>query len=154
MVAGMRQAFNLAEPGASRGDEVADNPNLSWRVVEFTTSDGGSTVTVVAAPTTDPQRRANTPDSYKYFAEELVHVKPGDRVLAVTSAIYIPFQHADAIRMLGLRYSAQVDTVGVDTTVVREPELRQTFTPSQYLQEVRSALLSLRNLYQTATATP
>lgn len=148
MVAGMRQAFRLGEPRSERGRGAPDNPNLSWRVHEYVT-EAGTTVTVVAAPTTDPTRRANTPDSYKYLAEELVQVQGGERVLAVTSAIYIPFQHADAIRMLGLGYGVHVDTVGVDTTVVREPELRQTFKPSQYLQEVRSALLSARNLFGT-----
>jgi hypothetical protein len=146
MVAGMCQAFGLGEPRSERGEDAADNPNLSWRVREYET-ERGMTVSVVAAPTTDPARRANTPDSYQYLAEQLIHVNRGERVLAITSAIYIPFQHADAIRMLGLGYGVHVDTVGVDTTVVREQELRQTFTPSQYLQEVRSAFLSMRNLH-------
>ena len=149
MDAGMRQAFSLGDMRSERGDDVGDDANLSWRVREYPAADGG--VTVVAAPTSDPKRRANTPDSYRYFAEELVHVRPGDRVLAVTSAIYIPFQHADAVRMLGLPYGAIVDTVGVDTTTAHDPELRQEFTPANYLQEIRSTILALRRLHEAVT---
>jgi hypothetical protein len=151
MDAGMRQAFSLNGVQSERGEDVAGNGNLSWRVREYAAENGGA-VTVVAAPTGDPGRRANTPDSYRYFAEELVHLRPGDRVLAVTSAIYIPFQHADAIRMLGLPYGAIVDTVGVDTTTAREPQLRQQFTPANYLQEVRSTILAMRRLHEAVAA--
>jgi hypothetical protein len=149
MDAGMRRAFGLETPEDERGEVHAENANLSWLVRTYRASTG-STVSVVAAPTTDPARRANTPDSYRYWAEALVHVQEGQRVLLVTSAIYIPFQHADAIRMLGLPYGADVDTVGVDTTTVREPELRQTFTSSNYLQEVRSAIRSFRSLVEAS----
>ena len=74
----------------------------------------------------------------------------GQRILLVTSAIYVPFQHADAIRMLGLPYRASVDTVGVDASLGREPVLEQTFTASNYLQEVRSAIRSIRMLVAAA----
>jgi len=153
MVAGMRWAFALVEAATRIGEDVKDNPYLSWQLLDFGNY-SGPRIRVVVAPTTDPQRRANTSDSYKYLAEQLAHLHPGGRVLAVTSAIYIPFQHADAIRMLGLPYQAHVDTVGVDTTTVREDYLRRTFAPSQYLQEVRSALLSLRNLHRAAMGVP
>jgi len=146
MVAGMSDAFGVGAPDETAGETVEDNPNLSWEVAVHHVV-GGPTIRVVAAPTTDPTRRANTPDSYQYLADELVHIKPGDRVLAVTSAIYVPFQGADAIRMLGLPYRAVVDCGGLDVPVAREPELVQLFTPANYLQEVRSAFLALRNLF-------
>lgn len=149
MDAGVRRAFRLGEPHQERGEHHPENTNLSWLVRTYR-APAGSSVAVVAAPTTDPARRANTPDSYRYWAETLAEVKPGERVLLVTSTIYIPFQHADAIRMLGLPYGAEVDTVGVDTTAVREPELRQIFTSSNYLQEIRSAIRSMRSLVTTA----
>jgi hypothetical protein len=146
MLAGMCDAFSLGEPRSQRGADVPDNPYLSWRIREYE-RDSGTTVGVVAAPTTEPARRANTPDSYRFLAEELIRFEEGEHLLVITSAIYVPFQHADAIRMLGLGYDVHIDTMGVDATVYREPALRQSFTPSNYLQEVRSAILSLRNLY-------
>jgi hypothetical protein len=150
MIAGMEAAFELRAPVSVRGSQHPENPNLSWSVQSYEAAEGPA-VTVVAAPTTDPARRANTPDSYRYLAEELVRIERGHRVLAVTSAIYLPFQLPDAIRMLGLTYGAVVDAVGVDTTSVDTPSLRQTFTPANYLQEIRSALLSLRSLHAAAS---
>jgi hypothetical protein len=66
--------------------------------------------------------------------------------LLVTSAIYVPFQHADAIRMLSVPLGAIVDTIGVDPKTVSEGPLRQHFAPTNYLQEVRSATRALRAL--------
>lgn len=145
MDAGTRKAFALETAEQESGERHPENANLSWLVRTYQ-SPAGTAVVVVAAPTTDPSRRANTPDSYRYWAETVADVRPHQRVLLVTSAIYIPFQHADAIRMLGLPFGADVDTIGVDTTAIREPELRQTFTSSNYLQEMRSAVRSMRAL--------
>lgn len=144
MDAGIRRAFALGTPSAEEGEKHTENPNLSWHVRTYKAAAGS--ISVVAAPTTDPERRANTPDSYRYWAENLAEVEAGQRVLLVTSTIYIPFQHTDAIRMLGLPYGAEVDTVGVDTTMVSDEKLRQTFAASGYLQEVRSAIRSMRAL--------
>ena len=147
MDAGVRTAFGLGDPIDERG-ETAENPNLSWIVRRYDASDVGSVVQVVAAPSRAPERRANTPDTYAFWADSLVDLKPSETVLLVTSTIYVPFQHADAIRMIGLPYDVGVDTVGVDTEHVATPHLRQTFTPANYLQEVRSAIRSMKGLYE------
>jgi hypothetical protein len=147
MEAGMRRAFGVAEPVDVAGGDDDENPNLSWRVARY---GGDPPLALVAAPTTDPSRRANTPDTYRYWATEVVGLT-GERapsVLVVTSAIYVPFQGADAIRMLSLPYGAEVETIGVDMTALADPSLRQEFTPSNYLQEIRSAIRSLRALLQ------
>lgn len=149
MDAGMRRAFDLGDPESEEGRHDAESPTLSWLVRRYV-ADTGRGVSVIAAPTTDPTRRANTPDTYKYWAEKVVELVPGDKVLLVTSAIYVPFQHADAIRMLTLPYGAEVDTVGLDTTQVADSRLRQTFTPANYLQEVRSAIRSMKALFEAA----
>jgi hypothetical protein len=146
MESGVRRALDLEEPTGVGGEEDKENPNEQWRIATW--SERRPPVTVVAAPTTDPARRANTPDSYSYWAHEVAHLaeRPGSRVLLVTSAIYVPFQHADAIRMLSLPYGAIVDTIGVDPKTVTEGPLRQEFTPANYLQEIRSTIRALGNL--------
>jgi len=145
MDAGMRLAFGLGAPSSVSAFYDPENRNLSWSRTRYGL-EGGATIEVVAAPSNDPGRRANTPDSYQFWAEDVAKVDPGDHILLVTSAIYVPFQHADAIRMLGLPYGASVDTVGVDASLEREPILEQTFTASNYLQEVRSTIRSMRLL--------
>ena len=46
--------------------------------------------------------------------QEVAHLQPGQRLLIVTTAIYVPFQHANALRMFSLPYGALIDTVGVE----------------------------------------
>ncbi len=149
--AGVRAAFGLREPLYERG-ETAENSNLSWVVRRYEGSDLRPPVQVVAAPSREPERRANTPDTYAFWADSLVELKASESVLLVTSAIYVPYQHADAIRMIGLPYDVGVDTIGVDTEQVPTPELRQTFTAANYLQEMRSAIRSMKGLYDVLRA--
>ena len=71
-------------------------------------------VSVIAAPSSEPEvRRTNTPDSYQWFATEFAGLQAGQRLLLVTSDIYVPFQHADAVRVLGLPYEVTVETMGI-----------------------------------------
>ncbi len=97
----------------------------------------------MAAPSAEPSvRRADTSDTYRFWAGEH-HPGPGDAVLIVTSPIYVPFQHADALRLLTLPYGCAVDTVGFDAA--------QRSGPERYLQEIRSAVRSMRKLHDAYT---
>jgi hypothetical protein len=148
MEAGVRTAFGLAEPSAERGED-ADALGASWRVREYETA-AGPAVSVVAAPSSEPgKRRANTPDTLAWFATELARLEPGQRVLFVTTDIYVPYQHADALRMLALPYGVEVDAVGVNPGQV-DPRLALAFEPHNYLQEIRSTIRSLRRLLAAA----
>lgn len=56
----------------------------------------------------------------------------------MTTDIYVPFQHCDAIRVLGLSANCGIDTVGADGSA--------SAAPGPYLQEIRSAVRAMRNL--------
>jgi tetratricopeptide (TPR) repeat protein len=145
MDAGVRHAFGLGEPDRRDGED-SEAEGASWRVHEYTTA-SGLPVRVAAAPSSEPcERRANTPDTFAWLATELAKLKPGQRVLVVTTDIYVPFQHADALRMLALPYGVEVDTIGVVPGKV-DRRLAHSFEPHNYLQEVRSAIRSLRMLH-------
>jgi hypothetical protein len=142
--AGTRRAFGLGEPVKDEGTPTSID-NSAWSIRTYASRDG-TPIKVAAAPSSEPdRRRANTADSYEWFARRIAALSAGERLLIVTTAIYVPAQHAAAIRMLGLPFSVNVETVGIQPGDV-VPELDQTFTPSQYLQEVRSAVRSLRDL--------
>lgn len=144
MDAGVRLAFGLGSPADERGMH-AESAFGSWRVHEYTT-DAGLPVFVVAAPSSEPEvRRTNTPDSYQWFATELAGLRPGQRLLLVTSDIYVPFQHADALRVLGLPYEVQVETMGIQPGDL-DPRLEQSFSADAYLQEVRSTIMAFGRL--------
>ena len=59
------------------------NPNLESAQAQI-----GDAV-VLAAPSADPERRANSRDNYDVYANQ---IGPADSVLVVTSSIYLPYQ--------------------------------------------------------------
>jgi hypothetical protein len=144
MDAGVRLAFGLGSPEHERG-ERSDLEFGSWRVHEYVTA-AGLPVFVVAAPSGEPgRRRTNTADSYEWFATELAGLQPGQRLLMVTSDIYVPYQHADALRVIGLPHQVVVETAGIEPGDV-DPRLSQAFSADAYLQEVRSTIMAFGRL--------
>ncbi|MFF5173840.1 hypothetical protein ACFY3U_14510 [Micromonospora sp. NPDC000089] len=145
--AGVRRYLGFGEPDDEDAHVDLDDQHLSWCVRTYR-RDTGPTVRVIAAPSGEPGRRANTADTQRYWAEQSA-LAPGNRVLVVTSAIYVPFQHADAVRTLGVPFALDVDTVGVEADWSHQPSLHQPVTPGRYIQEIRSAIRSMRWLLAT-----
>ena len=144
---GTRVAFGLGEPYEVEG-ERSELVGGAWDVRHYRTAEG-LPVTVAAAPSSDPaNRRANTPDSYEWFAKKFAHVTAGQRVLAITTPIYVNQQHAAALRMLGLPYGVEVETIGADPDLAPDA-LKQPFSPSKYLMEIRSTVQAFRGLLDT-----
>ncbi|RSM72198.1 hypothetical protein DMB66_06255 [Actinoplanes sp. ATCC 53533] len=146
MDAGVRAAFHLDESGLL---ESSDGPvdNSSWSVRTYR-SPAGVEVHVLASPSSEPAtRRANTPDTYEFWAQR-IKLRAKDRILVVTSPIYVPFQHADAMRMLALRYGCGIDTIGFDSGKVSVPLAPGATNPDRYLQEIRSGILSMVRLHR------
>ncbi|MEU4678317.1 hypothetical protein [Micromonospora sp. NPDC023737] len=146
--AAVRLAFGVTRPAREDGVD-AGHPHRSWSSRTYRPT-GSPPVRVLAAPSSEPQhRRAHTADTQRFWAGH-ARLSPGDQVLLVTHPIYVPFQHCDALRTLAVPYDAGIDTVGVDPAMpdpVRLPE--PTLTPGRYLQEIRSAIRSMRSLHTT-----
>lgn len=105
---------------------------------------GQPEITLYAARSSEPGRRAaNTVDTYEQFARD-VALEDGQVLLLITSTIYRPYQHLDALRALG-HYGVTVETVGVPAS----PGSGSKHPPSAYLQEIRSTLRSARALLAT-----
>ncbi|MDQ7904312.1 hypothetical protein RB614_07220 [Phytohabitans sp. ZYX-F-186] len=138
---GVRRAFKVDDPV-----EADDAPDGSWSVRTYAPAEGPR-VAVLAAPSSEPgRRRAHTADTQRFWAKRAA-LAQGDRLLVVTAPIYVPFQHCDAVRTLGLPYGCAVDTIGVDPHLADELALPEpTLTPGRYLQEIRSAIRSMRLL--------
>jgi hypothetical protein len=150
MDAGARRAFELGAPASQDGVD-SDLVGGSWRVCGYETGDG-LPVEVIAAPSSEPgERRANTPDTLNWWAREVAKLERGQRILVITTDIYLPYQHADALNLLALPYGVEVDAIGMVPGKV-DRRLAHNFEPHNYLQETRSAILSLRRLHATLTA--
>ncbi|MEH1169931.1 hypothetical protein V6V47_31580 [Micromonospora sp. CPCC 205539] len=144
--AAVRRSFEVDAPAERDGHDTGD-PHQSWSSRTYRPA-GLPPVRVLAAPSSEPERRrAHTADTQRFWAEH-VRLSLGDPVLLVTAPIYVPFQHADALRTLALPFGCDIETVGVDPALVAlagAPE--PTLTPGRYLQEIRSAIRSMRALH-------
>lgn len=143
MLAGTRRAFGpLGDPVVERG--VADTPHASWS--EYSWSTAGDRLTVLAAPSSEPStRRANTADTFRFWAGHR-RSQAERSVLVVTTPIYVPYQAAGAVEVLGVEQGLAVETIGVDARASDLGALTQQFLPQHHLQEVRSAIRAMQAL--------
>jgi hypothetical protein len=141
---GTRRAFGLGRPESVEGEE-SELPGGTWAVRRYRTADG-MPVQVVAAPSSRPERRrADTLDTYAFFAEQIAELEPGERLLLVTTSLHVPAQHATAVQMLKLPFGVEVDTVGNQPGVVAGAPVPH-LSATKCLLEVRSTVRSLAHL--------
>ncbi|MEO7348331.1 MAG: hypothetical protein ABIW32_00480 [Terrimesophilobacter sp.] len=148
MTAGMRQAFGLGAPPSTHGFNSAtgNEPQPSdWREDSWIWR--GRTLRVIAAPSSEPERRrANTVDTYRFWAARAKGIRS---VLILTTPIYVPYQGAGAIEVLGAECGFSIETVAVSAAASDLGENSQLFLPHHRAQELRSAIHGMRNLRQT-----
>jgi hypothetical protein len=131
MVAGMELAFGpLGEPDVASGDGWCE---YRW-----------GRLSVLAAPSSDPGRRANSADTYRFWAAE--RSGGATSALVVTTPIYVPYQGAAAVEVLGLECGLAVETVGTSAAASDLGEYTQPFLPAHHLQELRSAIRGMLSL--------
>lgn len=73
-------------------------------------------------------------------------------MLQVTSPIYVPYQAAIAVNILGLDFGVAVEAVGVDAAANDLGEYSQIFLPQHHLQELRAAIGAMRQLRRRLVA--
>lgn len=139
MAEGMEAAFKLeGRVERSEGHGHARATTVSWP------TPGLPRCEVIGAPSGAPEhRRANTADTFEYFAREAVGVAS---VLVVTTPIYVPYQAAVAVSTLGLGAGMSVETIGTDAASSDLGELTQPFRAQHHLQELRSAIRGFREM--------
>ncbi|WP_344501967.1 hypothetical protein [Dactylosporangium maewongense] len=134
MTAALRRFLDLPEPART---ETGDG---WWHQ---TWPDGG--IHVLAAASTRLPLRASTACTLIGWAEHVSRPLRTDRVLLVTNDPYVRHQHCDAVRLLGLTYGCGIETIGMDDLATAE--WGRPLATTELLQEVRSSILAMRNLY-------
>jgi len=145
IIAGAQQAFDF-DTSVFREDRYddRDNHNLSWIVRRFEASYDSHPlkITAMSAPSSDPlRRRANSADTIIFFLDR-DNVQPGERILLITSQIYVPYVQLEAIRTVALPKKMLVETIGFPGD--RMPQLQGLSNANHYLQEIRSAIQAAR----------
>ncbi len=131
---GVAKAFGVAENEFEEKDYEDDNINLSWSVRRFLERPNGVDLFSLAAPSSDPSRRANSVDTFEFFLKHF-DIQKGQHLLLVTSSIYVPFQLLRFIP-LAIEKGFYVDCVGCDPTLPSTAFSQ----PSNYLQETKAAI--------------
>jgi hypothetical protein len=147
---GLRRAFSL--PAFTVQQQSQADAEGAARYLVASAETGQDRVWLVVAPALEPRPRANTADGYRYWAGQVGQVKSGQRILAITTCIYVPYQHAVALQHLGIPFGCSVETIGVDFSVIDDSLSPQVFRGVHYLLEVRSAIHGYRQLVTALSA--
>ncbi len=149
LVAGGHEAFDFDERSfdEERYDD-SKNTNNSWVWRRYQATLAGQVVHLVAmsAPSSNPAlRRANSADTLAFFLDR-ENVPPNQRLLLITSQIYVPYVQIEALRTVALPRQLSVETIGFPGD--RMSELQGLSSPNHYLQEIRSAIQAARRFCQ------
>ena len=142
MCAALRYALNLPN-----GAEKSRSPReVRWLTMSPTPVAG------LAAEPGEGNARATTSDTYRFFLEAAGNVAKNDHILIITSALHAPFQHAQALAELSIPTGATITSVGAHIATSREAAVRAEWTTAEWLQEIRSAIWSMRVMYDKLLA--
>lgn len=107
---GALKAFDIQNTDFEEIKGNRSNPNLDWTIRNYKMPFKNYFFYSIAAPSSDPSRRANSRDTFKFFLKQF-NITSNDKLLLVTTAIYVPFQLLGFID-LALENKFSVDCIG------------------------------------------
>ena len=138
-VAAAQQEFDINKDFTEERHDDSENANNSWIVRKYSAREYD--VYIIAAPSSDPQkRRANSADTYEFFFNRF-QAPEGSSILLSTSQIYVPYQHLEAVRTIAIPHKIYLDTIGFPAEW--GGDLQGMNEPSNYLQEIRSTIQAI-----------
>lgn len=143
---GAERAFNLRSNFREERYHH-ENPNNSWAIRTYDTLDGQIPLFSLSGPSSQPNdRRANSADTYQFFLKKF-NVTAKQKLLLITSQIYVPYQQMEAQRTLALPRQLYIETVGFPTEW--SGKLQGMMEPANYLQEIRSTIQAINRYLDT-----
>ena len=138
---GMVKAFSLNPEQYTETRESNSNQNLSWAERRYVSDSKvfDRNYCILSAPSSDPVRRANSMDTFEYFLKRYA-LGTGERVLLVTSCIYVPFQLMK-FTALAMEKGFEVDCIGY-----LGGSTGSVLNTSSYLQEVKATINAIHAL--------
>lgn len=135
MSMGICCAFGIADRYQDQV-ELNENPNLCATVRCFTESYLGHELTAVAAPSSVPERRADSADCFHYFFRRF-SVPEGAKLINCTSQIYCTYQQVRALHF-AITYGVEFDTIGFHSAGTGSSA--DWNRPVNYLQEIKGTI--------------
>lgn len=136
----LEKTFALQKKEYVETNFVTDNCNLQWAIREYAERYHDHKIYSLAAPSSDPSRRANSLDTFNFFMGKF-NIRKQQRLLLVTSCIYVPFQLLKFVP-ISIENDIVVDCVGVPATVRGS----QFSKPSNYLQEIKGTVNAIKHV--------
>lgn len=134
---GLEIAFGLEGTEYTENGYSDLNPNYSWAIRKY---NSGMELYSVAAPSSDPNRRANSIDTFEFFMKKF-SINKGTKLLLVTSSIYVPFQFLKFMS-LAINNDLYIDCVGVVANFAGV----QFSKTSNFLQETKATINVMKAL--------
>ena len=137
---GMERVFSLRSDQYNEEEHRDSNINLSWAKRTYVDRYRDNTIISLAAPSSDPGRRANSRDTFEFYLDRF-KIHQGAKLLLVTSCIYVPFQ---LLRFMDLAIEKgfYVDCVGINNN-------KKGFAFSNianYCQETKASINAIKAL--------
>lgn len=130
---GVETAFGISEKYEEKRIENK-NVFLQSIVRRYKENYQGCAIYSLLAPSSDSSRRANSLDTFRYFLNSF-QISEGDRLLLVTSCIYVPYQMMKFME-LAIENNLELDCVGVSSDLAGNLSMN----PTNYLQEIKSTV--------------
>lgn len=142
MCTGLEKSFDLEGSDYSEKNDTNENINLESSIRKYTNMYMENGIYSLAAPSSEPlKRRANSRDTFEWFLKQF-EIKPGEKLLLVTTAIYVPFQLLRFID-LAIEEGFCVDCIGVPRNGNKQNAFNQY---TNYCQETKSVINAIKSL--------
>ncbi len=138
---GMECVFSLNKSKFFEEYHKDNNINLEWAQRTYVEKYNENTIISLAAPSSDPNRRANSRDTFVFFLKKF-NIQNGDRILLITSCIYVPFQ---VLRFMDLAIEKgfYVDCIGMKNDDNKGVAFCNI---SNYCQEIKATINAIKYL--------
>lgn len=134
---GLLKSFNLNYCSYEENGYLDNNPNFNWAIRKYNSS---MDIYSIAAPSSDENRRANSMDTFEFFMKKF-SIKDSDKILLVTSCIYVPFQFLKFMS-LAIKNNIYIDCIGAESSRTGV----QFSKASNYLQETKATINAIKSL--------
>ena len=132
MCGGMMKAFGLVKSSYEERINKNNNVNLAWAERRYYNDQ--RQIHILSAPSSDPERRANSMDTFEFFINRY-KIEPESRILLVTSCIYVPYQLMK-FTDLAIAKNFYVDCIGNK----QNTGLPSVLNVASYLQELKATI--------------
>lgn len=123
------------------------------RRVDLVDGSGHAVGMALSASTGRPPYRPDTTDTFALWAQ-CANPQPGQRVLVVTTQVFVPFQTFDGLKRLYLKHGADIDVVGYPAEDWGYPRLTAEYLLQETLSAIRSGRRLLIDASQSLMAAP